>query len=222
MKWNELKDTKIGEITKQKTLENLFEQIIGAVAWPGENPGFVVVLGISYDWSANGNGICVLDEAESNDMRDLLRECDRLQDLYRLQLWTGDGEDGAYLGFYRGTSDFDVPWVYRDPQYEEIDRPYAFLLPHIRKQLNPSDRHLFLRESRTASYLAQVVPTEIHAMNWGAFPAIEALGMGVIELTESASYCDIEAYTGKSRAQPTHEGLLYPGATDRGLDLGDD
>jgi len=47
----------------------------GGVSWPDKNQGFAIIGGMEQNWYRGCSGIYLLDEYESFDMRELIRQC---------------------------------------------------------------------------------------------------------------------------------------------------
>lgn len=65
----------------------------------------------------------------------------------------------------------------------EMERPYEYMLPTLKALLDKDRRRLFLKDSRIIPYLGEVKPDEIPFMEYGEYPAIEALTFAVHEIT---------------------------------------
>jgi len=57
------------------------------------------------------------------------------------------------------------------------------MLPTLKAFLDKDRRRLFLKDSRIIPYLGEVKPDEIPFMEFGEYPAIEALTFAVHEIT---------------------------------------
>ena len=83
MKWNEAKELPIGHTWHDNDLVRHFELVRGGVAFPGKKPGFAVVVGLRTKlqddtwagFSPSRHTVHVLDEYESWDPGELLRQC---------------------------------------------------------------------------------------------------------------------------------------------------
>ncbi len=188
-------DIRTSDLGTAFTTHELAEQahvLYGGVAWPGKRPGFAVVLALGKEQRFDGYDLCLLDETESADTRELVHRMAGLGTKYAPARWIGDNRNGAADRFLH-------EWNAMQPapldDYEErrclclcrsglleIDRPYEYLLPTLKSLLDKDRRRLFLKDSRIIPYLGAIVPDEIPFLAWGDFPAIEALGLAVHQL----------------------------------------
>ena len=63
--------------------------------------------------------------------------------------------------------------------------PYQYLLPKLKRLLDAKAKTLYLKDSKVLDYMGSINADEIPEMPWGTYPAIEAVALGVIELTEN-------------------------------------
>ena len=163
----------------------------GAVALPGKKPGFVALLGMSTTRHNNFRDIFLIDEFEHDDTRTLLRKLGPFNDDYQPERWIGDNKNNAarsFLGEMNSErNDLDSQFDDRDvyltwSQILEDDNPYQRIIPEIKILLPEENRRLYLGDSLAKTSLSNIKPDEIYTLKPGDFPAIEALGMAVIEM----------------------------------------
>jgi hypothetical protein len=182
-----IKTAPVGHTFTSRELKSQCRVIFGGIAYPGKRPGFGVVLG------GAGNGdIYVLDETESADLRVLIRRCATLDQRYRPQSWYGDGKNRAALRFieeleaeHRQPGDVGTRrrrFCINSTYLLDMETPYSYLLAAIKALLAPDHRELFLKDSGVVGYLSQVKPDEIPFLEFGEYPAFEALAFAVEEL----------------------------------------
>lgn len=180
-----------------------YKKIFGAVAWPGKRAGFAVIIGQRAEWS----GACVLlDETEAADIRQLVRACGGLDYFYRPDGWYGDSENRAACEFIRemnqenrqqhniGRTDF----VLRRSRILDIKNVFDFVYPTLKKMLAKGS--LTLKDSKLTEYMLQVQASDLPAIDFGDYPAVEALAFAVLELERNRD----------SKPKPTHADNNYP------------
>lgn len=191
----DIKTAKLGEFS-HKELKEQCKAIYGGVAWPGEGPGFAVVIGTDKEKHFDSHDIYLLDEFESMDVRELVRQCGVLDFKYQPKRWIGDNKNDAADRFIREMNDEFADEV-NENFLSESDRrrlyvcstqildmkcPYQFILAELKQLLNKERRQLFLKDSKIGDYLGGIEPSQISTLEFGAFPAIEALAFAVIEM----------------------------------------
>ena len=68
------------------------------------------------------------------------------------------------------------------PNIIDMNHPYAHIMPKIKELLRSTPKSLFLKDSKVIPYLASIPSSEIAALDFGAYPAIEALAFAVLGL----------------------------------------
>ncbi len=202
----ELSKIEIGAAWTKEALKRVHRVVVGGVAWPSERPGYAVVVGVARSQYRDSYPVYLLDEFESFDLQELITQCGVLHCKYAPKQWIGDGrheaaerliwdmndrfakpadpyDDEASDSYYPSSDQF-YPWP--TPMLE-MQRPYAYFLPQLKTLLAQEGRQLFLKASRVVEHLSQVKPDEIAFMEYGAYPAIEALALAVLEARESAA-----------------------------------
>lgn len=190
----DLEKTPIGYEYSSKDLKYEFKAIYGAVAWPGERPGFAVVLGMGRVKHFDNYDIYLLDEYEWFDLRGLVRQCGALDYKYNPKLWIGDTSNGAADRLIREMNEeMKLPndskeqrkclWICPTPILDD-KQPYQYMLTKIKelRDPDPERRQLFLKESKILNYLSAIEQNEIHKLELGDYPAIQALAFAVIEM----------------------------------------
>ena len=159
--------------------------IYGGVAWPGKRPGFIVIVGMVFDKHFDNRDVYLLDEFESKDVRELVRQCGILDLKYQPRKWVGNNLNNAADRFIQEMNseheDRRNFYVHLTP-IVEMDGPFSYILPRLKEFLNKDRKQLFLRNSMTSNYLGSIQEEEIHALEIGDFPAIEALASAVDEI----------------------------------------
>jgi hypothetical protein len=188
------------ELGHQFTHREMTDQCLavwGGVAWPGKRPGFAVVIGMDHKPHFDSHDIFLLDEYESFDMRQLIRQCGVLNIKYLPHRWIGDYKNDAASrfveemnreyeqknrnGYTKHMERFDL----NPTLMLEMESLYAFILLQIKDLLAPERRMLFLKGSKIVNYLSVIEESEIAELEPGEYPAIEALAFAVIELRTS-------------------------------------
>ena len=168
-----------------KEEDKKYRKIHGAVAWPGKRPGFAVIVGQRKEppWD-----LVLLDEAEDTDIRVLVRACGGLDYFYRPDAWLGDPENRAASEFIRemNTDNWRMQKRYsrdfklRRSPVLDIKNTFDYTYPTLKKIL--AKGHLRLKESRLKEYMLQPQGADLPAIDFGDYPAIEALAFAVLEL----------------------------------------
>ena len=192
-----IKTAELGHTFTRLELKKECRAICGGVAWPGKRPGFAVVLGMGNDKHFDSYDIYLLDEFESIDTRELVRQCGVLDLKYEPDMWIGDNRNDAADKFIwemnneRGKPD-DSQIKVRclsicSTQILDMAFPYQYILPELKHMLDIGRRQLFLKSSKTVDSLAAIEPQEISAFEIGEFPAVEALAFAAFEIRRYGS-----------------------------------
>jgi len=168
-----------------KDQDKLYRKIYGAVAWPGKRPGFAVVIG--QNLAPPGN-LVLLDELEDSDTRALVRGCGGLDYFYRPDAWLGDPGNQAAMTFIaemnrenrEARQQYGRDFTLRRSRVLDIKNTFAYLLPTLKKTLG--NGRLRLKEGKLKSYMLQPQASDLPAIEFGDYPAIEALAFAVLEL----------------------------------------
>jgi len=190
--WEDLKKAELGQPYEGPSLREFCDPFYGAVAWPGkERPGFVVVVAASRVVKCLGEPeICLSEEFESFDTRELVRQCGALHHQYRTDKWIGNTDNDAAYKFMREMNDeFDpLPnerFNLTPTQMVDMKTLYPYILGELKKLLRQDRRLLCLRDSKILSHLSGIEGSEIATLELGDYPAIEALAFAVISLRRS-------------------------------------
>ena len=183
---NDPRLTPLGHVLTSETVETKIKTIFGAVSWPGKNPGFAVVLGVSRRPRLDGRDVFLLDEYESDDMRVLVHQCGVLNQKYKPYRWIGDPRNDSADRFRREMNEQNrTDLSFQTSTIFDIELPYQYLLPKLKHLLDAKAKTLFLKDSKVLDYMGSINADEIPETPWGTYPAIEAVALGVIELTEN-------------------------------------
>ncbi len=187
----DIKTAPLGHEFSYRQLARLSNAIWGACSWPGQREGFCCVLAMDKEEHFDSYDIVVLDEYQSFDTRDLVRQCGALDARYQPDRWVGDTTDDAASRFiHQMNSEANEArrhFYVSSSLLLEMESLYAYLLAELRGLLDPERRMLFLKTSKALDYLAQIEPDEIHTLEKGAYPAIEALAIAVCEMQRYGS-----------------------------------
>lgn len=192
---NDIKTSELGTDYLGYELRNQAKAIYGAVAMPGRNPGFAVVVAMDFEDHFESHDIYLLDEFESFDLRELIHRCGVLDYKYRPSIWIGDAlNESADKFIYEMNTENRLRILKDNPQARvrnfglvttlmlEMDQLYSYVLPELRILLKEEGRMLFLKDSLTAVYLSGIEPSGIAELHQGEYPAIEALAFAVLEM----------------------------------------
>lgn len=180
------------EYTTQE-LSDCFKAIWGAVSWPGNRPGHVVVVGMGHEPYLNSHKVYLLAEYESFDMRKLIYQCGVLDLKYGVTLPDYSGKSGQWVGdFENSAADQLIQEMnakHTHCQFSlnptlmlEMESFYSYVLPKIKELLQRDCRRLFLKNSRITNYLKEILETEIASLKIGDYPSVESLGFAIVEM----------------------------------------
>jgi len=188
----DIKTTPLNHAHTDVELRNQSKVICGGVSWPAKRPGFAVIVALLYEKHFDTHDIYLFAKYESFNMRKLARRCGAMDARYKPAMWIGDNRNNAADSFIRELADElqapATPAAARRPlclcptMMLEMNQLYAYILPHLRNQLEPGRKLVFLKTSKVLDYLADIEEKEIEDLQLGDFPAIEALAFAVIEM----------------------------------------
>jgi hypothetical protein len=205
--WDQAKELPLGHPWNMDDLRYHFRAVWGGVAFPGKNPGFAVVAGLRPVQQKDVYEVHVLAEAESPDLGELLRQCRALGSAYHIGglatdeafRWLGDWRNAAAGRVVQEVNGEGRPFygamsrpgreqlqISSTPILDMKDQPYAFMLSLLRQNLAEGRKQLFLHGSRMQHYLTAIQPEDIFQLQFGAFPAIEAVSFVVAGLRDHA------------------------------------
>lgn len=173
-------------------LEETYSFTFGAIAWPGKDQGFGLVIGVIQDRRRHDRReYHILAECESWNTRNLLLKCLDLQRRYRPERWTTSRADAAADEFTHEIRN-KYPDAYNLRHSPALfatehpgENPYSFLIPKIEEFVAKDNKWLYLKDSKIAALLPTIRPDEIATLASGTYPAIEALGFSIIEAREN-------------------------------------
>jgi len=199
-----LRTIELGHAYTRTELLNHFRAVWGGVSFPGRRPGFACVLAMDYEPHLDSYDIFLLDEYESFDLRELIRQCRILDLRYSIQLersynpnslnrWLGDDKNDAASRFIvemntesrNDPAKHTVRFALSATAILEMENLYSYILPQIKDLLTAERRQLFLKGSKIVGYLSEIEDAQISELEFGAYPAIESLAFAVIELRDA-------------------------------------
>jgi len=239
MEFEDLKNAELGGEFDIRQLQSCCRAIYGGVAWPGKNPGCAVVMAMSRQaekppWNdTDSYEVCVVDVVESDDTRELILQCRRLDAKWQPELWFGETNDAAEEFMAEANEDMERYFNDDDRRFDlgethllDIQNPYPYVLGTLKELLGERPRRLFLKEGIIKNYLGQIKPDEVAELKRGDFPAVEAVGIAVIEMLRVVKHpCLLPSHTGDDsvyRDDGEFDHLLRPGATDPGWEYDDE
>lgn len=186
LEWKDVKNARLGEPFENKAFKSCCKSVYGGVSWPGKRPGFAVVIAMDRTRHIDNHDVCLLDEFESFDVRELVRQCSVLDFKYLPDQWIGDWKNDAAQQFMQQLESenrthsrpLNLSWT----AMFDMEQLYLYILAEIRRLLSTDRRQLFLKDSKIRGYLIEIAGGEIADLERGAFPAIEALAFAVIEM----------------------------------------
>lgn len=186
LEWKDVKNARLGEPFENKALKSCCKAVYGGVSWPGKRPGFAVVIAMDRTRRIDNHDVCLLDEFESFDIRELVRQCSVLDFKYLPDQWIGDWKNDAAQQFMQQLESenrthgrpLNLSWT----AMFDMEQLYPYILAEIRRLLSTDRRQLFLKDSKIRGYLIEIAGGEIADLQRGDHPAIEALAFAVIEM----------------------------------------
>ena len=173
--------------------ELFFNRTWGGVAWPGDKPGFAVIIGETYDKGPGGHYKHVLAEVETFHSNELVSDCVKLRQEFRVDsFWGRNTEaDTDYVAlsnkhaYENGLPYFDVQTA-PGPEDEFL----VYQINILRDCLASERKSLFMfDESVLPGYLLEL-PQSVHKITNVQYPAIAALGYVITALVSSAQVDD--------------------------------
>ena len=170
--------------------------IYGGISWPGNRPGFAVVVAMDKHRRFKSYDVCLLAEYESSSVRDLIRQAGNVLDYtYEPTRWIGDWKNDAADKFIREMNN-ERPRDKSNPKWYqkfsptltpmmEMENLYPFMLDELKKLLDEKRRMLFLKDSKILNYLSEIEAEDITDFKLGDYPAIEALCFAVFSMKDS-------------------------------------
>ena len=188
LEWKDVKNGRLGEPFDTRELKHCCKAIYGGVSFPGQREGFAVVVAMDRARHLDNHDVCLLDEYESFDMRELIRQCGALNYKYLPERWIGDCQKDAARQFILEMNNehpnerrrqFGLSWT----PLLDMEALYPYIMAEIKRLRTHDRRQLFLPDdSKVLSYMNGIEPSEIASLTFGDFPSIEALAFAVIAM----------------------------------------
>ncbi len=223
--WEQLKKAKLGQSFELEDLKNCCMRTCGGIAFPNKRPGFVVVVGMRYD-----NTLCLFDECESYDTREIVQQSGLLDSKYEPDIWVGDTENACAAEFInemnkeegRAGRRFDLSGI--DVSLRDMETLYPYILGKLKELRDPKCRRLELKDSNILSYMGSIEQSEVASLERGDYPALEVLIYAVFELLQNQPVYFTQEFTDGGNFISEDDDLEYlslPGAIDHGLEYDD-
>jgi len=214
LQFEDLKTAKLGQVPENRwDIQRCSKAVCGGVSWPGKLPGYAVVVAMDIARHFESYDICILAEYESPSVRDLVRQCGVLDYQYEPKKWIGDWKSDAADKFIREMNSERTKQEHKfsvnlTPMLE-MEHFYPWALDEIKRLLDKERRMLFLKDSKVVKYLSEIEKSETATLEFGAFPAIEALCFAVISLLDAEK-------RSQRRPMPTTQDRSYRMGAQRG------
>lgn len=206
-----IRTTKLGRNIEYVDMIDATQAVWGGIAWPCEDrAGYLVVVGACKERFPGGYELCVLDDFESFDVRELVRQCVAMDLKYWISWrridqsgdpegkWLADETHDAARDFL---SEANAEFRRESRLHQSLNKPreirlrhtallekehlYDYFLPRIKLWLQPDRMLLYLKDSKVALHLQDfdaIDASDISGLKIGYCPAIEALGYVTVEL----------------------------------------
>jgi hypothetical protein len=167
-------------------LEHYLKAVYGGVSWPGKHRGFAVVVAMNRfeKYGTKEHEICLLDEVESRDMWELVKQIGVLDLKYNPSVWIGDSGNPTADQFVRelNSETHGRSLSFDRTSMLDMDWPYQHMLQSLRRMLRQDSRTLYLKDSKVVEYLREIDADAEIELELGEYPAIEALAFAVLEM----------------------------------------
>lgn len=196
----DIQKTELGHSFAYQELRNQCRAVWGAVSFPGERPGFAVVCAMNHKRHLDSYPIFLLDEFESFDTRELVRQSAALDLKYFITLhclykpdasdgWIGDSKNAAAAKFieemnaednrtHRGDSaPHREPFRLSSTALLEMKPLYPFVLATLKDLVKAERRMLFLKDSKIKDYLSQIEEGEVADLELGGLSGYRGVGL---------------------------------------------
>ena len=164
-------------------------RIVGGIAWPGEKPGFIVIVGEELYPEIGGKvyNCHLLNEHEDPDVNRLIEKCIEFIKFYKVICFFGRNDKHIIDYIYHwnmtvrksGQPRFDIDYATNSKE--------GLIGYHIKillERLNINRKSLHLSEhSKLPGYLQEISSDKICSATDAQYPAVAALGYAVTELT---------------------------------------
>jgi len=190
IKFEDVKKAALGHNFSKMEMMSSCKAVFGGVAWPGKRPGFAVVVAMDSKRHFDSYDISLLDEFESVHTRELVRQCGVLDFKYSPERWIGDYKNDAADHFIREMNTDrkkqrekqGQKFVLNPTLILDMEHLYSYILDELKRLLDKERRQLILKsDSKILNYLSAIEPNNIYKLEFGDYPAIEALAFAVIE-----------------------------------------
>ncbi len=182
--WNEVKKAELGQSFECSDLKECCTGIYGGLSWPAKRPGFAVIVAMSSfeTFGKQRHEVCLLDEVESGDFRELIERCSGLDLKYSPSAWIGDNENSAADRIMQEMgSDSKLRTFSLSPaSIASMNRPYQYMLQSLRRMLREDSRTLFLKGSESLDKLREIEDGAEVELELGQFPSVEALSFAAL------------------------------------------
>jgi hypothetical protein len=166
-------------------------RIIGGFAPPGEQPGFLVVVGEQFGWRPPPNGqpahAYLLAEYEDPDLGRLIQRATEFVAKYHVAEFYGNTRDEALIRYIvnfnqRARGIRAKPFRLLSAPF--VEGPLSYHLQILRDRLSPTQKSLhFSRDSRLPNILLEFSQEEIFKMTEVRQPTLAALAYATVALT---------------------------------------
>lgn len=161
-----------------------FQRVVGGIAWPGERPGFVCVVG-EESYFRPPYQLHLLAEAEEEDTAQLIHRCSELKAIWKIQDFYGRLDETVLR--YLELSNEQARGRHERP-FEILAAPFSngsigYHLQLLKDRLQPSQKSLHLGfESKVPGAILELPVDQVFKANDEQYPAVAALGYAVSAL----------------------------------------
>lgn len=165
--------------------KRVYQRVVGGIGWPGERPGFAVVVGEEKTTKPRPH-IYVVREIEEPNALDLIRRCTELQADCCVSTWYGFMDDShreILMYHNREAQKRQLPGLQIQPPPEAEGDRLTHSLNILLSCLKPEAKTLTLgTTSRLKAYLMEIQDRDVATARASEHPAVAALAAAVSAL----------------------------------------
>ena len=164
-----------------------YTRIVGAVAWPAERAGFIVVVGEHrYEKIGGHPRLDVLDEGQESRLPELIETCQALRRYYNPERFFADTRHLAAMQIVSTRNEtWPFPLILTGAFLCRMDRPLAYCLPLV-DDLIQMGRLVYPKAARIHGEILTAPHNEDPGkLKLADYPGIAALAFAVLELEQS-------------------------------------
>lgn len=179
--WDEIRTAPLGSVRDHRVLNKFYRRILGSTVAPSKQKGYSCIIG---ERAPDGQPTeyYLLDEYENANLMSLIHWSVASWKPYRPEVWFGDPRNIAARQLVADyNQQLDVSFALTPSSISDMPQLYSYIIPVLRDLFSPKIRRAFMGQSLCRAKLASIKLDEIPAMRGGDLPAVEALGIVLLE-----------------------------------------